>query len=251
MHNLKIIEIPYNLKRILNKSDLEISFHSKYKKTINFNIDSKIIAFQDSDLPLTPYSIKTNNFNSNVDVQYIQDLLKLSLNKEHKLVDLKIDKKISIDKVILRKNLNSFLLSKVNRSEILSAIFSKSINNHFSGIIIDPETNFNKFVGLGNGLTPAGDDFIIGFILGKYLLKKVTPEFKEKLRRTVNVKNATNDISRQFLNAAIDGYFNEFIIELVNSVKDNKPIISLLSKISEIGASSGLDLLAGLYLSLK
>jgi hypothetical protein len=79
----------------------------------------------------------------------------------------------------------------------------------------------------------------------------VTPGFKEKLRKTVNVKNATNDISRQFLNAAIDGYFNEFIIELVNSVKDNKPIISSLSKISEIGASSGLDLLAGLYLCLK
>jgi hypothetical protein len=248
MLNLKITEIPNNLKTILGKKDLQISFHSKYKNTVNFNVNKKIIAFQDVKLPLTPYSIKTKNFNSNIDVEYVLELL--NSKKGFKLVDLKINKSIQMSKVLLRKNLKSFLETRSNKSEILSAIFNHNINP-FSEIIINPVNKLHKFIGLGNGLTPAGDDFIIGFILGNYLLKENKVDFKVKLRKLVNAKNATNDISSQFLNAAIDGYFNERIIELVSSIKDNKPILNSLKKISRIGASSGLDLLSGLYLSVK
>lgn len=251
MHNIKIIEIPTNLVGIFNKKDVDISFHSKFKKTINFNVNNKIIAFQDKDLPLTPYSVKTKNFTLDIGVEHVRELLRIDLKKDNSLIDLKIDGSILINKVSLSKNIKKFLVSNTSKSEILSAIFTDDTNNPFWGIVTDPETNLYKYIGLGNGLTPAGDDFIIGFILGKYLLKKVTPKFKNKLRTIVNAKDATNDISRQFLNAAIDGYFNEFIIELVNSIKDSKSILSSLSKISGIGASSGLDLLSGLYLSIR
>jgi hypothetical protein len=249
MPSLKIIEIPKNLVSLFNNKNQEISFHSKYKQTVNFKVNNKIIAFQDKKLPLTPYSIKLAKFNSNIDVKDVQALL--NSNKEFKCTDLKFEKSVKTRKIFLSKNLNFFLKSRATKSQILSAIFIQKTKNPFSAIIIKPENNLHKFVGLGNGLTPAGDDFIIGYILGNYLLNKITLKFKKRLKRIINTENATNDISRQFLDAAIDGNFNEFIIELVSKIKDNKSILTSLSKISRIGASSGLDLLSGLYLSIK
>jgi hypothetical protein len=249
MPSLKIIEIPKNLVSLFNKKENDISFHSKYKQTVNFKVNKKIIAFQDKNLPLTPYSVKLKNFDPNIEVKDVQQLL--NLNKKFKFIDLKIEKSVKIRKIFLSKNLNYFLKSRASKSQILSAIFIQKTKNPFSAIIVNPKNNLDKFVGLGNGLTPAGDDFIIGYILGNYLLNKTTLKFKKKLRKIISKENATNDISRQFLDAAIDGYFNEFIIELVNKIKDNKSILALLSKISRIGASSGLDLLSGLYLSIK
>jgi len=250
MLNTKIIEIPKNLEAILKKGNLEISFHSKYKNTVNFLVNKKIIAIQDKKLPLTPYSIKTSNFDSNISNEQVRALLKINSSSELKFIDLKINKQTLLGNNSLRSNLELFLKKNKNRSEILSAVFDPKPDNPFANIVQHPEKNIYKFVGLGNGLTPAGDDFIIGFLLGRYLTKKVTKTFKSKISRIVNQDGATNDISRQFLNAAIDGYFNEYVIELTNNIKDRSSISESLNKISRIGASSGLDLLSGLYLSI-
>ena len=86
---MEILAIPSNLKNIIAADNLEISFHSLYKKTINFKVNSLIIAFQEQDLPLTPYSIKTNRLLTNLDSHEVGKLLTQKLNNKSVYKNLK------------------------------------------------------------------------------------------------------------------------------------------------------------------
>ena len=163
---------------------------------------------------------------------------------------MKIKKVEQFNREYFVNNLQNFLKSKILKSQIVFAIFRNEINP-FSDLILDPPNNLTKFIGLGSGLTPAGDDFIIGYLLGLHLTESISEDIKQKLIKAINIKDATNDISRQFLLAALDGYYNEFIVELVAQLNNGKPTSESLIKISSIGSSSGLDLLAGLYLTIR
>ena len=247
---MEILAIPSNLKNIIAADNLEISFHSLYKKTINFKVNSLIIAFQEQDLPLTPYSIKTNRLLTNLNSHEVGKLLTQQLNNKSVYKNLKIKKVEQFNREYFVNNLQNFLKSKILKSQIVFAIFRNEINP-FSDLILDPPNNLTKFIGLGSGLTPAGDDFIIGYLLGLHLTESISEDIKQKLIKAINIKDATNDISRQFLLAALDGYYNEFIVELVAQLNNGKPTSESLIKISSIGSSSGLDLLAGLYLTIR
>lgn len=247
---MEILAIPNNLKNIINIDNLEISFHSRYKKTVNFKVNNLIIAFQEQDLPLTPYSIKTNRSLTNLDSHEVSKLITKHLNNNSIYKNLKIKKVDYFNKQDFVNKLEKFLKSKMLNSQILLAIFKKEINP-FTDLILDPTNKLTKFIGLGSGLTPAGDDFIIGYLLGLHLTESISEDINQKLIKAINIKDATNDISRQFLLAALDGHYNEFIVELVSQLNNSKPTCESLIKISSIGSSSGLDLLAGLYLAIR
>lgn len=111
-----------------------------------------------------------------------------------------------------------------------------------------------KLIGLGFGLTPAGDDFILGMLAASTLLKDYYAAgsldfLHESLQKTVpNLLDKTNFISAGYLKYAIEGCFSETLISLTAQLvsekltSDNKNLTKLL----QYGASSGLDILGGL-----
>ena len=120
---MEILAIPSNLKNIIAADNLEISFHSLYKKTINFKVNSLIIAFQEQDLPLTPYSIKTNRLLTNLDSHEVGKLLTQQLNNKSVYKNLKIKKVEQFNRDYFINNLQNFLKSKILKSQIVFAIF--------------------------------------------------------------------------------------------------------------------------------
>ena len=105
------------------------------------------------------------------------------------------------------------------------------------------EAAVGRLAGLGPGLTPAGDDYLLGAMAALWLSGQ-----PDNLPGIAEVAGArTNALSGSFLNAAARGEFMESWHRLVRAWRheDNQAIIEAIEWIARFGASSGLDALAG------
>ncbi len=109
---------------------------------------------------------------------------------------------------------------------------------------------FSALVGLGTGLTPAGDDFIVGYFAALWSRSYREPGIAALLRALAvpvgQLSLHTNAISRQMLLDALQGQFAERLTEVVRSVCDGGDVAGAVMRALEVGHSSGADVLCGL-----
>lgn len=100
-----------------------------------------------------------------------------------------------------------------------------------------------QLAGLGQGLTPAGDDYLIGVIAALWLTGR--PGVAASIAQTSIPR--TNTLSAAFLQAAARGEFVEAWHDLVEAwqSKDEQVLTAAVARIAAFGASSGADALAG------
>ncbi|MCJ7695337.1 MAG: DUF2877 domain-containing protein [Anaerolineaceae bacterium] len=108
-----------------------------------------------------------------------------------------------------------------------------------------------KFLGLGEGLTPSGDDFICGFLLAAYLWQGILyPQlsFQNINQRIVSKAwEKTSTLSANLITCATIGSADERIINCIQwlSSMDNSSSF-MLEELLSYGNSSGSDVLAGI-----
>jgi hypothetical protein len=114
-----------------------------------------------------------------------------------------------------------------------------------------------QLAGLGPGLTPSGDDFIVGYLAAVHsrcsrepLLRPFLDGLFAPLSR---LAAAANLISRQFLLNALEGEFSESLAQLVFAVQaDDEPWLrDSASRLVRVGHSSGADSLVGVLFGLQ
>lgn len=121
--------------------------------------------------------------------------------------------------------------------------------------------SLSGLIGVGTGLTPSGDDFMTG-VLSTF---KAFPQcFNSRLISSLSNsicsrRNNTNEISSAFIDCALRGQFSKAIIDLYDSLcLDNvqspgieqDKIDNLLDSFLDIGHTSGIDTLTGIYWSM-
>lgn len=92
---------------------------------------------------------------------------------------------------------------------------------------------FEKLVGLGSGLTPAGDDFLVGYIASREILGKKIP-FEIDCSRTTK-------LSGHFLSNALSGKFSSAVIDFLKSGD-----MAILSFGKTSGVATALGILKGM-----
>jgi len=105
-------------------------------------------------------------------------------------------------------------------------------------------------IGLGCGLTPSGDDFLVGALA---LLDAVAERnaFRSLACGLTHASPAlTSPLSHCFLRAAAAGYVGEKLHQAVSSVIAGK-VDSAITAVRKIGHSSGWDMLTGIATTLK
>lgn len=112
-----------------------------------------------------------------------------------------------------------------------------------------------RVLGLGNGLTPSGDDFVGGIMFTlahapRNAWVKDLPKAKAHIRNTALV--STNVISAALLDDMMAGESYSALHDVLLALHSNNTtnIISACDKLLNVGASSGADMLAGLLLAL-
>ncbi|WHY67637.1 DUF2877 domain-containing protein [Neobacillus sp. SuZ13] len=111
-----------------------------------------------------------------------------------------------------------------------------------------------SLIGLGPGLTPSGDDYLVGLFMIINLRNSpfyLHQSFCEEVLQ--NAKNLTNEISYMALKKASIGQVRESVIHLIYSILygEEEDLFLTLNKVLTIGSSSGTDLALGLVCGLK
>jgi hypothetical protein len=111
--------------------------------------------------------------------------------------------------------------------------------------------DLTRLLGRGPGLTPAGDDFLGGAMIGLHGIGQ--PQMTAKLwsHLAPHVATRTGSISAALLRAASDGMGSASLHRVMHAVLSSENLDAALAELDQIGHSSGWDAFAGLVLALR
>jgi hypothetical protein len=167
----------------------------------------------------------------------------------------------------LQHTVDCFLIEQGNIGGIGNAYLTKSLDSddrsnfqsaydrYFRQLLQQLTKDFNgeslkKFIGLGVGLTPSGDDFLTGLLAALYHYD-TERLFLAPIRRQLrldHIEGKTTRVSKYMLYLALDGQFNEALLALFDS---RVPVAQSLDKVNSIGSTSGTDMLSGVGFALE
>jgi len=133
----------------------------------------------------------------------------------------------------------------------LNEIFLACIANDFPRILRTAE----DLIGLGEGLTPSGDDFIGGLLFSSFTMQEIYSQYQGFTLLDVelfvdNSRNQTNLISYTMLKDLATGHASDTLHHFINAVLTDQPLESihyLGLEMVRIGHSTGWDLLTGVW----
>jgi hypothetical protein len=106
-------------------------------------------------------------------------------------------------------------------------------------------------IGLGEGLTPAGDDCVLGALAAIHRLAPgwLAAHEGQRGRLADTARRGTTDIARDFLLEALDGRFAEPVLALLTASSDD--MAGSGARLLAMGATSGADTLCGIRLGCR
>lgn len=106
------------------------------------------------------------------------------------------------------------------------------------------------FIGRGKGLTPSGDDLLVGALAADQLLGMLPSDTEGRIRKRLSqTPKPTTTVSEHYLACALEGLYNEPIHRLLHVLRqesEEKAIEECIKHIMAIGHTSGMDMLTGL-----
>lgn len=254
--------------------------HSTFERVVNYTDGDSFISITDSAIPVTPSSVSLNDsnlfnlirtqsnseavFNLSYPILYSQETSLSFLNSD--IVDTKIDSltlpsKIQIEKFVItilsrtRSQKGVIQIFHQKNDDIFSKTFSEILASLKENILDnDPdrfEKGINKLAGLGNGLTPSGDDFIYG-LYAAIRTFSFKPEFAKKIEYIIdNGKTVFGDISYNFLKSLRDGHIYIPLKKLFRLLSSNSGCEEAIDDLIKYGLTSGTDILAGVMFALE
>ncbi|MDO5746052.1 MAG: DUF2877 domain-containing protein [Actinomycetaceae bacterium] len=108
-------------------------------------------------------------------------------------------------------------------------------------------------VGLGLGLTPSGDDFLVGSLAVLHLAGPFS-DLMAIVSEAINSQlEQTTVVSRHFLHFAVEGFFHSSVFKAAQAalVGTKDDVVTAFTELSTLGSSSGYDTLMGIVETVK
>jgi Protein of unknown function (DUF2877) len=107
-------------------------------------------------------------------------------------------------------------------------------------------------IGFGEGLTPAGDDCVLGALAAVHRLAPawLAAHAGQRNRLAEAARSRTTDLARDFLLEALDGRFAEPVLALLTALSDDLAG-NAARRLLAMGATSGADTLCGIRLGCR
>ncbi|MEO8356587.1 MAG: DUF2877 domain-containing protein [Chloroflexota bacterium] len=150
---------------------------------------------------------------------------------------------------LFQRNAGSLLSQKISRPvlQLISSTGQFEIEKSIEAA--------GKMIGLGPGVTPAGDDLLIGFLAG---LWSISGKFQGRRSfihslgiRLMGVAEQTNLISRTYLYHAVHGQFSSSLTNLAQAIAlGSENLQDMADAAMRVGHSSGMDSVTGLLIGL-
>ena len=248
--------------------------HSKFNNGLNVQFDDVLIYVGCSGTPLSPFGLNIEKEKLKAILRSVQ-IDQMVVHKEKSLIFYSIDGPINI----YYKNFKviNLRLPKTKCSIegiVVSSLYKYLGNMEFEklvGIPLDERAdryikmllNSDKsdwtvnvaiirfFTGRGKGLTPSGDDILLGFTMAIIRFGNFNI-WRQVLMLEVN-GDKTTTISVAYLQALLQGYVNELLIQLIKLLDHAEPadVEKTIKKVQSFGHTSGNDTLFGFLLGLE
>jgi hypothetical protein len=132
----------------------------------------------------------------------------------------------------------------------------RALSDGISGQLLDAA---RRLIGLGPGLTPSGDDFLVGYLRGLWLLSRDHAgicDILERLREALlpTLETQTTRVGAEFIRYALDGAFAEVLDQAAEALMNPthpQPVQSAIHTLLAQGQTSGTDTMLGLLSSLE
>ena len=226
-----------------------ITTHSMFQHGLNIQIADYLIYLGDMTKGTVPFGIHFN----------VADFIEIKRVIESDFPIYEFDNEIlSINKIkidlshIPIKNKEAFpKFVSLNRALLSLSQYRKGTGYPFAELeclkTIDIDTIpslVDELIGRGKGLTPSGDDFLVGIMAIHQLQPFLPLAFFRRLEEYIE-KKATTDVSISYLNASKLGYFSSPIVEVLKNI-ESSDLPSYLEKLAASGSTSGKDTIAGM-----
>lgn len=269
---------------LLNQPKMIGKVEQVFNKAINISINNRLFTLLSSQLDNAPNSCRLINKDfSLLQIKSGDDFYLFDneiLINEHYSLSFSLCKKWQQPSIIFcpdkikQKSYQSFLLAQLNTVDLIlsndkSSLFNYQGDNVFylsSSVkltqlrtclinLLKTEQHekfvsvINQLVGLGIGLTPSGDDYLVGLmaflLLENHPAHSFYPEFYQGI---VQSKDRTTPISAMTLEKALKMEYRENMHQLIQSLVEanETEIYSQFLEIFNIGSSSGSDMLFGI-----
>ncbi|MGG0811465.1 DUF2877 domain-containing protein [Paenibacillus alvei] len=114
------------------------------------------------------------------------------------------------------------------------------------------EEHLRFFLGRGQGLTPAGDDCLVGILAVQALTQAFHPALLSILHHIIEREEITTDVSKAYLRHALRGRFSDKVVKVLNAMmmEDALYFQAKLVQLLHSGHSSGIDTAFGIANSI-
>lgn len=291
MKLIKPIIASSNASKIVeNYSSEKIKVHSIFNKVINIEIGKRLICIGYSEMNISPFGVVINEEDfkfvaNNLTINTVINIENSDITFDHKTIlsisnslePLTLDLDIKhIENNRLRKNIkflkNLVLISswkcgfEWDFASIIKSIegnttsraseFSDKVNCVCSIKHIDEKSSkefLDYFIGRGKGLTPSGDDLIIGMLCIYNFAGNNVENFKNILGSFIKENSSkTTRISNEYLFYSLKNEFSTSLKELCVSLLygDEKKILKDVMNIKKAGSTSPVDTIIGIIIAV-
>lgn len=256
--------------------------HSVYEHAVNIKLNNELLCLQPAQTPMSPVTLLTNIPENAFrtlpvmtgDMAEVRENMLVIKNKENiefiwddstEYVNLGLSRENKYDIINVEQFIEQAeeMLRNMHTGGMRQAIYEEKTEDLLSCRIVEIlkknreclENNrweacaetLCRFIGLGIGLTPSGDDFLCGVLAGLTLEQRGQKAFACELRREImNNLGRTNEISQTFLKCAAADEYSEAVQMIF---KGNTS--QALKEMRKIGHSSGMDTLCGIIYASK
>lgn len=236
--------------RILNSNE-QVSCHSVFKESFNLSIGKYLLHISNEKENVVPFGIQLSSKN----YQKIVDVSKVGV------WSIK-DNELYINDILINLTLVRPIKTSLAKKDVLIEL---SYLDEFTSYLKSTGLDFFKYIklknklntkeirfliGRGSGLTPSGDDFLVGVLAVHRVSPLLDLTILDEIEKCLDEKRTT-DVSHAYLKSALSGFFSSSICELLSSLSEKDELIKKLDNLSELGHTSGRDLISGIYFALK
>lgn len=264
-------------KTIIERLNEENKVHSIFNNGINIIGDDGLVFIGRDKNGQLPFGIHLDekdmkilrNIDNNTIVKFNKELKTLLATKV--IIDLSqadfYESKLPGDKKLIGLEALNYLLYNIREMHLFTGL-DMTIEDMLSdnnGLIYKLKNSIasknveqirevlRTIIGRGKGLTPSGDDLLIGLLWINEIINILSKEFSNSLEGLIFQGGLTTDVSINYYKSAFLGDYSSNLIDLsYGLIEFNKgKIKSTLENIIQYGHTSGIDLLSGIALGLN
>ncbi|MCB5951217.1 DUF2877 domain-containing protein [Enterococcus sp. BWT-B8] len=152
--------------------------------------------------------------------------------------------------LISKVNKETGYQEKVNAALSSQHQFCQAIDQVCQDSFSQQQIGLNFLLGRGLGLTPSGDDMLVGHFLARLLMKAEDQRLIRYLQHKLEtVPDLTTDVSLHYLKNALQGSFSQLPLA-VSQCQEEAKSYRAIQEILKTGHTSGADFLAGFARSI-